>query len=466
MTTRPQTGTGATSPGVLAPLKRIANLGIPFVIGSVAAAVSGIIDAAMMGRFGDTELAAVAASSAVFDVFVNLVLASMVGHQILAARFAGRDDPGAVGRSMRTAGRLSLGLAGLFVALVVVFGGSLVGLISSDPAHQAIGADYMMARSPTLLLVVAYALVAAVLNAFENPRPAVVAGIIISALNIFFDVLLIYGPGPFPRLGAVGNGLSTTLAWLIGVAFLLAVATHHPLARAIGRRPEPGPVDFETSNTRLIWPAMSSALLDYASIVIFFAIIGSAGQADLAGGRIAFEILLLLFTLWSAFAAAGRILVGRSAGAQNWNDLGLYWRIGQGAMVVGGLAVGAVLAFGAEWVARIFTPSADIISSTVPAVIWVGLSLPLLGYTLANSGVLRALGRTKAEMISNVGPMLAVQLPVSWVLVNRFDLGVSGAFVGVLGYWIVRAVFTEIQSRRAVIEEQRSQQSPKDVKVS
>ena len=416
--------------------------------------MSGIVDTAMMGRYGAADLAAVAGASAVFDVFANVVLASVIGYQILAARFAGRDDPAGLRTAMRSTASFSGGIAVLLTLLCLLAGGWLTGLVSSgDDQLRQIGSDYLVARGPTLLLLIPFAVLAATFNAYQRPRYALIAGIVLNLTNLLLDWLLIYGPGPLPALGAAGNGLATTVAWLVGVGCLLAAARPFGLVGMLRRPPSSEPVGFATSIPRLGWPAIVSTALDYLSTAIFFAIIGTIGAAALGGGRIAFEVMVLLFGVGAAFAAAGRILIGRSMGAGRVDEPRQLWRTSQVVLLVPGLLLAAALAVFATTVARLFTSFAPVVDAAADALPLIGLCVPLMALTLGNVSLLRALGQTRVDMYGNLVAAIAVQLPISWLLAEAAGLGIAGAFYGVVGYWLSRTVLTEILARRALRQE-------------
>jgi MATE family multidrug resistance protein len=447
----------STSPGVEAaararsPARQIAALGFPLLLGALSSSVSGIVDTAMMGRYGTAQLAAVSGTSAVFDVFANLVLASLIGFQILAPRFVGRGDPLGLRRALRASIGYAGGLAALLTLACLLAGRQLTGLVSGPGAQlRDIGAGYLAARAPTLLLLVPFTLLAAYFNAHKQARHVAAAGLAVNLVNLLLDALLIFGPGPFPRWGAVGNGLATTVAWAVGVAWL-AVAARRGNLRSLLSEPSaepPAPAGFVTSIPRLIWPAMVSSGLDYASMAVFFAILGTIGEAALAGGRIAFEVTVLLFGIGMSFAAASRILIGRALGSGDRSGARANWRTGQRLLLGPGVVLGVLLAVLPRYAAMAFTSYAPVLDSAADVMPIVGLCVPLIAWTLGNVSVIRALGHTRADMNANLAAALAVQLPLGWVLADEAGLGVTGAFLGVLGYWLSRAVLTEIAARR------------------
>jgi MATE family multidrug resistance protein len=449
--------TADTASDARTPVRQITVLGLPFLLGAFSSSISGVIDTAMMGRYGSAELAAVSGASAIFDVLAGVVLASVVGHQILAARFAGRDDPAGIRRSLRSSMWYCGGLAILLTLVCLLAGGWLTGLISDGHGDlRRIGAEYLTARGPTLLLLVPFSLLAATFNAYKRPRYAMVASVVVNVVNILLDWLLIYGPGPLPRLGATGNGLATTISWLLGIGCLVVAARRFGLADLL-RRPGPGgTVDFETSIPRLGWPAVVSMGLDYASNAIFFAIIGGLGEAALGGGRIAFQTMVLIYGVGTAFSSSARILIGRAAGAGRVQDFPAFWRGTRLVLVPPALVLTVVLVAAPRPAALLFTSFPAVVTAAAKAMPLIGLCALLIAWTLGNVSVLRALGQTRWDMYGNLVAALCVQLPLSWLLARVAGLGITGAYVGVVGYWLVRAALTEVLARIGIRRETRS----------
>jgi putative MATE family efflux protein len=427
----------------------MAVLGLPMLLGALSSTASGVVDTAMMGHYGTAQLAAVSGTSAVFDVFSAVVTASLIGHQVLAARFAGREDPPGIRRSLRSSAAWCGGLALLLTLACEFAGGPLTGLVSDGrPELTRIGAQYLAARGPTLLLLVPFGLLAATFNAYQRPRYSAAAGIAVNVVNLALDWLLIYGPGPLPRLGATGNGLATTLAWLVGVAWLAFSARGFRLGQLLRGAGPAEPAGFPTSIPRLAWPSIVSSGLDYASMAIFFAIIAGLGEAALAGGRIAFEVQVLVFGIGSAFAAAGRILIGRAAGAERPAESRSLWRTGRYVLLGPGLLIGLLLVVLPAPASRLFSSAPAVVTEAARAMPLIGLCIPLMAWTLGNVSLIRALGRTRLDMYANLASAICVQLPVGWALAEPAGLGIPGAYAGLVAYWAARTVFTEIAARR------------------
>ena len=219
-------------------------------------------------------------------------------------------------------------------------------------------------------------------------------------------------------------------------------------------------VTFPTSVPRLAWPAIVSQGIDYSSIAIFFAIVAGTGQQALAGGRVAFQLTVLSYGILGAFGAAGRILIGRSAGADDLGEAHSLWRVNQGLLACLAVPAGAFLAIWPRPVAELFTSFPQIISAAEQAFRLVGPSLVVQAWTLGGVSVLRALGRTKWDMWGNLIAAVAVQLPISWLFADELGLGISGAFCGVLAYWLSRGAAAEVLARIALARALRAAARP------
>jgi Na+-driven multidrug efflux pump len=195
-------------------------------------------------------------------------------------------------------------------------------------------------------------------------------------------------------------------------------------------------------------PAILSYGLDNISVAAFFAIIGGLGASALAGGRIAFEIILLLFGAGSAFLAAERILIGNALGGQRLNAVPLLWRTGIRTTIGPAFLIAFLMVGFPDAVAGLITPFPPERSAAADAIRLAGLSVPLMAWTLANVNVLRAFGKTGWDMYANLGAGFGLMLPLAWLLGDIGHGGLTGCFLAVVAYWLGRAVVTELMARR------------------
>src|SRR5262249_42761738 len=155
---------------------------------------------------------------------------------------------------------------------------------------------------------------------------------------------------------------------------------------------------FETSIPRLALPVIISMGLDYLSVAIFFSIVGHISESSLGGGRIAFQVMVLAYGIFSAFGAGSRVMIGRALGEQDEVAAGADWRAGQRVLLAFALPAAAVLLLLPWLVGSVFTGFPPVLSAANSAIRMVGACLPLMAWTLGNVSALRANGKTKWDM--------------------------------------------------------------------
>ncbi len=138
-----------------------------------------------------------------------------------------------------------------------------------------------------------------------------------SAANILFNWLLIFGVGPFPRLGIFGAGLATGLASALGCIVglgLLLRRTNRERFGTFPRRTFDAPL-FR----RLVHFGLPNAVhffLDLASFNLFIMLIGRLGPLAQEASTMAFSVNAMVFIPMIGLGMAVMVLVGQAVGAR------------------------------------------------------------------------------------------------------------------------------------------------------
>lgn len=433
----------------LSDYRQLLSLSTPILVGSFSATLTGVVDTALMGRFNVEGLAAVSAGAAIFAVFSNVSAATIVGHQILSAKRFGSEAPEEVGKSFWHSLIFAGGVATLFFLILLVAAPWLIRLVaeSDDVVFDAV--RYLRARAPALLLFVPLDLLRTTFNSDKQTRWGMYANFVSNGSNILFDIPLIFGFGLIPALGALGNGIGSTLAALVGLIFFVLVANRQSMFRRIRLRSFARDQEELATIIKLVWPAMTSAALDYFANLIFFILIGALGIAHLAGGRIAFNVIIVFFMFTFSLAAGCQIMVGRSWGAKDLNVAQRYRRRNQELMLGILTLLGLPLLIWPQAIISIFTPFEEVKEVTVGAIRVIALSVPLMALTYNNVGVIRGLGKTKWDMYANVLPVWLLQLPIGWFLGVYLGWNLTGIYLGFLAYWIGRGFLARVFAARS-----------------
>ena len=209
--------------GPLAPA--VWRLAWPTMLQNVIAGLQGLVDHALVGRFvGYTGNAAIGVSLQIFIVVMIFVNSLFTGMSVHVARFAGANESEKVNRTVYQAFIASVGLCFLILApLGWVLAPSLLSLVHATAAVQAQALPYLRIMLVASFGMMLFFMLGAALRAAGDARTPLRLGILLTALNVVFNVILIRGLGPIPALGTTGAAVGSSLAGFVvsGIAIYL-----------------------------------------------------------------------------------------------------------------------------------------------------------------------------------------------------------------------------------------------------
>src|SRR5882672_1158607 len=202
-----------------APIGRaIVMLAIPLVLESVFA----VVDVFFVSRLGADAVATVGLTESMLTIIYAAAAGLSVGAMATVARRVGERDHDGAARAAVQAIAL-----GLFVAVPIGFAGfwfapPLLSMMGASPGVLA-NASFTRIVLGFNGVILTLFLVNAVFRGAGDAAIAMRVLWIANAINIVLDPCLIFGLGPFPRLGVTGAAAATTIGRGIGVLLQLTV---------------------------------------------------------------------------------------------------------------------------------------------------------------------------------------------------------------------------------------------------
>jgi putative MATE family efflux protein len=175
------------------------------------------------GRLGAASLAAV--NTAAFIVWTAEALACLcsVGTNALVARHVGAGEPEL---ARETAGR-ALAVAAAVSVITMAAGFATLGptfaFMETDAEVTSLGVAYMKIFFAGSFTVFAWATIEATFRAWGDTRTPMKLLVWSLVANAALDPLLMFGLGPFPRMGVAGAALATVLCRFAVCAIGLAL---------------------------------------------------------------------------------------------------------------------------------------------------------------------------------------------------------------------------------------------------
>ena len=267
-----------------------------------------------------------------------------------------------------------------------------------------------------------------------------------NVINLILDPCLIYGLGPFPKLGVTGSAIATTIGRSAGVAFQFYV-----LSSGKGRvRLSRAGIDVEVM-LRLLRVSLTGTfqfLVATASWLGLMRIIARFGDAAIAGYMIAIRIIMFaLLPSWGLSMAAAT-LVGQNLGAGKPERAERsVWVAGVSNMFfLGGVSL--IYLIFAGGLIRLFTTDTAVVPYGTDALHTISYGYVFYAYGMVMVSAFNGAGDTATPMWINLCCYWLVQIPLAYTLALRTDLGTRGVFLAITIAQCVLATVAVLMFRR------------------
>jgi MATE family multidrug resistance protein len=398
----------------------------PLALGAVGHNLLGVVDTAMVGRLGATELAGVSIGTGIYFALSVAAMGLVSGLDPLVSQAVGAGE----GTRARAAFRAGIHLALLVAApttLAICLAPYLLPLAGISPEITDVARGFLWARAPGALPFILMMAIRGLLQARSHTKPMMLGSIVANALNIFFNWLLIFGYEPLgvPALGVVGSGLASTIA-TVGQLALLALAL-----RGLPSLPEGGDADVPVRKIATIGlPIGLTLLAEVGAFALVGILAGRIGPEAGSGHQVAIQLASLTFTVSMSIASATSVRVGLAVGRRDMHGMRLAGWVGFGTSAAYMSATSILFLTFAEPLARIMTNRPEVILVAVPLVHIAAAFQLFDGLQVVGAGALRGLGETKSVQRANVIGYYVLGLPIACALAFWLDLAERGLWWG------------------------------------
>jgi putative MATE family efflux protein len=427
----------------------------PTMVQNLIGGLQGMVDHALVGHFvGYAGNAAIGVAIQIFIVVIVFVMSVFSGMGVLVARFAGANDPEQVNRTVYQAFLAAVALWALVLApLGWILAPSLLGVVHAAPAVRAEALPFLRIMFVGSLGMLLFFMVSGALRAAGDARTPMRLGVLLTALNIAFNVAFITGLGPFPRMGTAGAAVGTTIAGLIvaGVAGYLLFSGSLPVTwhRGMNWRPDWGII---RALFRFGLPTGVQGIAMNVAGVLLLRFIGSLAQSAEVQATYAVSYTeLFSFITWTSVGlmSAAAAVAGQNLGA------GRPERSMQGVRMAAGLGLGLAAAIGLLFLTlpRFLL---GLFGMTDPVV--VGLGVQLLRFlsvsglfvtvALTYTGGLQGTGDTRSPLYISIASQIVVPLGLCTLLQAIRPLGPADIWTAILLGHMTRCALSVLRFRQ------------------
>ena len=406
----------------------VVTLAIPSLTVMLLQSMYALVNLVFVGRLGGPAVAALSISINTFFIVLALGQAMGTGGLALLAQAYGRGERAKVPYIFQQLFWLTLALGVVFWILGILVADPFIRAFSADPEVIALGVPFFRVFAASFFnQMVMIALSFSFRAVGDFVAPAIIFGVTI-LLNVVLDITLIFGVGPFPRLGLMGAGIATSVAQGVGVlAYVWLVTASRRSSLLVVRRPF-------TLDPAVLWrlvkigiPSGVQNLLFTAILMLGYRYVRPFGADATASVGIGFRVIQSCIMPCVALATSVASLVGQNYGARKPERVkaaivwGFTYAIGISAAEYGILAIAPHF-----WVS-LFAHEESIISIGSLYLVVMGLILPLNAYSMIVTFAAQGLGRTVMPMLA-VGLRLVVYIVALQVVEATIGITLTSIF--------------------------------------
>ena len=408
------------------------QLSWPAIMAQLATIIMQYIDAAMVGRLGATQSAAVGLVASTTWLFGGLSYAAAMGFNVLTAQRVGGGRLADARNILKQALVLCLAFSTVMALLAAALSSSLPGILRADRSIWKDASAYFLVYSLFLPALQLDNVTAGQLQATGNMRTPGIYMVVMCALDVVFNTLFIFPTGtirlgslalPGAGLGTAGAALGTGLAELVVGLYLL----HFVLRRSPVLRLEKGErLHFDRQQLRTILriaaPVASEKVILSSAQIVSTAIVAPLGTVAIAANSFAITAESLCYMPAFGIQSAAAMVVGQSVGAGRRQ---MARRLGWVTVLLG-IAVmvltGGLLYLLAPQMMAILTPDPEIIALGTRVLRIEAFAEPMYGASIVAGGVFQGTGSTLVPTLFNLGTMWGIRIPLARLAAPRWGL--------------------------------------------
>jgi len=414
--------------------ERVLKLAWPAIVENLLHTMVGVVDTAMVGRLGAYALAAVGLANQVFNISLTVFAAMATGSTALVARYIGAEEPEEAAEVARQSLVVGILISGFVTAALLALGHVLLRLLFPR-AEEAVlyhGGLYVRIVAAAQVLNYFLIIINGVLRGAGDTTTPMRITALVNAQNVVLNACLIYGLGPFPRMGVAGAAVATAVSQATGG--LLAVR-HLLRSDQVAVRLS----DSFRPNSSMIRRIMNigvpagieQGIMRVAQLV-YTMVVSSLGTVAYAAHQVALNAESISFMPGSGFAVAATTLVGQNLGAGKPEEAE---RAGYEARLMAVIVMsimGAVFLLIPGPIVRIFSADPEVMRQAVACLRLVAVSQPALATIMVLAGGLRGAGDTRAIVKITLSGFILVRIFSAYVLAVVLNMGLIGAWIGMV----------------------------------
>ena len=407
---------------------QLIRLSLPIMGTSFVQMAYTLVNMIWLGKVGSDSVAAVGIASFFTWFGVSIMLIARIGAEVGVSQSLGAGDHMKARKFAGNAVTLVISLSVAYGVLTYLLAPHLISFFNLENRSVSDAAtSYLRIIALGSILYYSNPTFSGIFNGAgisKLPFRLNATGLI---FNLILDPFLIFGIGPFPKMGSDGAAIATIISQ--GIVFLLFTIKFKKNNSLLEQKWIIGKPSWHYISKifSLGTPVAIHSILFASFAMVLTRIISKYGALPIAVQSIGAQIEALSWMTAGGFATALGVFTGQNFGAGNWNRIvkGFWITIGISGSI--GILVTFCFLFFGNSIFSVFLSESDAIALGILYLKILAISQLFMCIEITTGGAFNGIGRTYPPSIIGI-TLTAARIPLALYLSQPSKLGMSGVW--------------------------------------
>ncbi|KAF2960882.1 MATE family efflux transporter [Fervidobacterium sp. 2310opik-2] len=408
------------------------HLAWPLIVSNALQTIYNIVDSYFLGKLGPVQFSASTITWPVIFTFISLAMGFSNAGIAIVSQSYGKMDIQKVKKSIGQLYLVTISVGLLATVLGIAFAKPILNSIAGSESRDVVpyALKYYIVDMLGLPLVFIINSTTSAMRAVGDSQFGMRITLYMNLINMFFDPLLIFGIGPFPKLGVAGAAWATNIGRFIAAG----ISVYHVVSKKAHVKISKSDFKPDWKIIGLIFklglPSALGMSITSAGFAVIMKYVAMFGPAVISAYGIGNRVTNLVSMISFGLAGAVSTMVGQFIGAKRYKDAeytvlkAFYWNI----TIIGVLSL-LTFIYGKQ-VTQFFINDPKVIQMGEIYFKYISFSMPIFtAYMIYNNALIGA-GKTILTMVGDILRLWGIRIPIIAALSLTF--GFKGIFVGMI----------------------------------
>ena len=403
--------------------KELLNIALPIIMGNLGFILIGAGDVLIAGRHSTDTLAAISIATAITNCIMTFGIGLIASVSPILSNIRGEKKSAKKYFFPTIRFSMILALITMFCVLAAI---PAIDYMHFEAKLVPDIKEYMLITAFSTFGAYLHASLKEFLQAFEIVFIPNLVTVICVFLNVILNIILVFGCGPIPSLGAIGLAIASFIVrYFMGFALLFYCLGLMRFRNYHDKR-------YYKNLMTIGLPISLAILVEFIAFNSIAILMGRVSGVYAAAQNLICTLTTISFMVPLAISNAIAVKVGFANGAKNFNELKNYAFIGM-FMCVGFMICSAVIFCSfPHFLVSLFSKDLTLIKICVPVLYVVSIFQIFDGLQVALAGIYKGIKKTKIVLIANFIGYWVISIPLGYMLALKQGFMLKGFWYGLL----------------------------------